>query len=69
MLGLLVHTAIGAPAADLVTSLPGFNASWPFKVYSGCVGQFIPNRSFALLCGCATADMPSFWLSSDRAAT
>jgi len=25
----------GAPAADLVTSLPGFESGWPFKVYSG----------------------------------
>jgi carboxypeptidase C (cathepsin A) len=25
----------GAPAGDLVTSLPGFDSGWPFKAYSG----------------------------------
>ena len=33
MLALLA--TLGAPQADLVTSMPGFNGSWPFKVYSG----------------------------------
>ena len=36
MLTLFTACSLGAPAADLVTSLPGFNmSSVPFKVYSG----------------------------------
>ena len=32
----LLSMSLGAPAADLITSLPGFaNSSWPFKAYSG----------------------------------
>ena len=34
MLSALFALIAGAPAADKVTSLPGF-ASWPFDVYSG----------------------------------
>ena len=35
MIALVLSATLGAPDADLVTSLPGFNGSWPFKVYSG----------------------------------
>jgi len=35
MLLTLHAAALGAPTADLVSTLPGFNATWPFKVYSG----------------------------------
>jgi len=35
MLALLSSATVSAPASDLVKSLPGFNGSFPFKVYSG----------------------------------
>ena len=42
----LVFSTLGAPAKDLITSLPGF-ASWPFKAYSGYLevpGPFAMNN-------------------------